>query len=398
MKIIMIHNRYQYQGGEDSVFQVESDLLANHGHTVRQLVFDNKEIQSSTDKLLLVFRGLYNSKSAKELESLIHEFAPDVIHVHNFFPLASPSIFYVAKRYNIPVVVTLHNFRLICPSAVLYFKGKIYEDNIHSLIPWDGILKGVYRNSRLQTAGLALITTYHNLIGTWKNKVDKFIVLTEFAKKKFSNSVLRISKDQLVVKPNFVEDYGYQEVKREDFFLIVGRLSEEKGILTVLESIKIDSYKLVIIGDGPLKAKLEDAIRDKPNVTYIGYQQKPAIMDYLRRCRALIFPSVCYEGFSMTLLEAFSMGTPVIASNLGSMAEIVHDHENGLHFEPGNAQHMVEKIARISKDDSLAEKLSRNARKTYVDLYTAEKNYAILLDIYNSVLRPKKQQIKENQI
>ncbi len=386
MKILMIHNKYQFQGGEDSVFQVESDLLAKHGHEVQQLIFDNKEIQGLLDKLLLVFRGIYNSKSGKKLEQYIHKFAPDIIHVHNFFPLASPSIFYVAKKYNIPVVVTLHNFRLICPSAVLYFRGKIYENNIHSFIPWDGILKGVYRNSRLQTAGLALVTSYHNLVGTWKNKVDKFIVLTEFAKKKFKNSVLRVTEDQLVVKPNFVEDNDYMENKREDFFLIVGRLSEEKGILTVLESIKINNYKLVIIGDGPLKAKLQDAIRNKPQVTYLGFQEKPVILKYLSLCKALIFPSVCYEGFSMTLLEAFATGTPVIASKLGSMAEIVIDHVNGIHFEPGNERDLLTKIELLKNNPDLCQTLSANARKFHLDHYTPEKNYQILMNIYSEIL------------
>ncbi|WP_276371995.1 glycosyltransferase family 4 protein [Chryseolinea sp. H1M3-3] len=395
MKILMIHNKYQFQGGEDSVFQIESDMLSKHGHKVEQLIFDNKEIKGAFEKFLLVLRGIYNSQSAKELEKVIARFSPDIIHVHNFFPLASPSIFYVAKRKHIPVVVTLHNFRLICPTAVLYFHGKIYEKNIHSIIPWDGILKGVYRNSRLQTAGLAVITTFHNLIGTWRNKVNKFIVLTEFAQKKFKDSILRVSEDQFAVKPNFVEDNGYAQKAREDFFLIVGRLSEEKGILTILESLNLGTFKLVIIGDGPLKDQVQSAIRAKPNVTYLGFQQKPVIMDYLKRCRALLFPSVCYEGFSMTLLEAFSAGTPVIASKLGSMAEIVQDHENGLHFEPGNPQDMVDKINLINEDPDLAQKLSQNARKTYMDLYTPEKNYTILLDIYTQLLLRKNPAVKQ---
>ena len=389
MKIIMIHNTYQYQGGEDAVFKAESDLLLQEGHSVEQLVFDNKLIRSAVDKFILAIKGIYNAKSARELEKLIVRFSPDIIHVHNFFPLASPSIFFIAKRYNIPTVVTLHNFRLVCPSATLYYRGKIYEENIHSLVPWHAIVKGVYRNSKLQTAGLALITSFHNVLGTWKNKVDKFIVLTEFAKRKFNDSVLRVDENQFEVKSNFVEDYGYGDRTREDFFLIVGRLSEEKGIDVALKAFKFVNFRLLIIGDGPLKNDIINAAKSNPKIEYLGFQKKAAIVGYLKRCRALLFPSVCYEGFSMTILEAFSTGTPVIASNLGSMAEIVRDGENGLHFSPGDAENLATKIALLHDDLELAKRLSMNARKTYLGNYTPKLNYRKLIDIYSQLIHAK---------
>jgi glycosyltransferase involved in cell wall biosynthesis len=383
----MIHNRYQYRGGEDFVFEVESDMLSRNGHAVKQLVFDNKEIKTGLDKMMLALKGVYNSGSAKKIENTIRQFKPDIIHVHNFFPLVSPAVFFVANKYNIPTVVTLHNFRLICPSATLYFNGRIYEENIHKLIPLDAILKGVYRNSRIQTAGLAAITTIHNLMGTWKNRVSKFIVLTEFAKQKFLASALRVSEDQFAIKPNFVEDHGFGEAdKREDFFLMVGRLSEEKGIDTLLAACNLGNFKLVIMGDGPLKNQVEKAAANNSNIRYMGFQDKVVIHEYLKRCRALLFPSVWYEGLSIVLLEALSMGTPLIASRLGSMAEVLTDHVNGLHFEPGNAIDLLSKINALSNDSTLAGKLGANARKSYFELYTPEVNYKILLDIYTQLL------------
>lgn len=388
MRIIMIHNKYQYQGGEDTVFQAESDLLLQQGHSVEQLVFDNKLIQSAIDKFILAIKGIYNSKSARELEKLIVRFGPDIIHTHNFFPLASPSVFFIAKKYNIPTVVTLHNFRLVCPSATLYYDGKIYEENIHKLLPWHAIVKGVYRDSKLQTAGLALITSFHNVFGTWRSKVDKFIVLTEFAKRKFKDSVLRVNENQFEVKSNFVEDYGYGDRMREDFF-IVGRLSEEKGIDVALMALSYVNFRLVIIGDGPLKADIVSAAKLNPNIEYLGFQKKATIIEYLKRCKALLFPSVCYEGFSMAILEAFSTGTPVIASNLGSMAEIVQDGDNGLHFNPGNAQDLGAKIALLQGDLDLAKRLSMNARKTYLRNYTPGINYQKLINIYSQLLHAK---------
>lgn len=397
MRVVMIHNRYKYHGGEDAVFQAESAMLTRSGHTVEELVFDNKEIQTYLDKILLLIKGIYNSKSAKELEKIILHFKPHIIHVHNFFPLASPSIFFAARKYSIPVVVTLHNYRLICPSATLYFDGKIYEENIHKLFPLGAILKGVYRNSKLQTAGLALITSVHNLIGTWRNKVTRFIVLTNFAKRKFTDSALRVNENQFVVKPNFVEDPGYAESEREDFFLMVGRLSEEKGIATILEAMEHSKFKVVFIGDGPLKDRVLEATTRHPNIQYLGFQNKPEILDYLRRCRALLFPSVWYEGFSITILEAFSTGTPVVASRLGSMAEVVTDQVNGLHFEAGNVQDLITKVNMLKDDAAMASRLGANARKTYEDLYTPEKNSKLLLDIYTQLLNSTTQEVTKTE-
>jgi glycosyltransferase involved in cell wall biosynthesis len=382
MKIIMIHNRYRYQGGEDAVFQAESLLLTQWGHIVRQMVFDNKDIPDNFEKYFQGLRGIYNVGSALALQKLIDEFQPDIIHVHNFFPLASPSIFYAAKKYHIPIVVTLHNFRLVCPSGSLYFNGKIYEENIHKLIPWSGIFKGVYRNSRMETLGLAGITVLHNLIGTWKNKIDKFIVLTEFARKKFGESALRVNEEQFVVKPNFVDDFGPGDASREKFFLFAGRLSTEKGIDVVLKALAVNKFKLIIIGDGPLKGRVTKACETNPEIHYLGFQQRETIIGYLKRCTALLLPSVCYEGFPISLLESFATGTPVIASRLGPLAEIVADNENGLHFDAGNPPDLSAKISILSNDPPLASRLGTNARVTYLNNYTPEKNYHKLMDIY----------------
>lgn len=382
MRIIVIHNKYQYPGGEEAVFQAESEMLRQHGNAVEQLIFDNKDIRGSLDKFLTGIRGLYNTKSARDLQDLIQRFRPDIIHVHNFFPVASPSVFFVAKRYNIPTVVTLHNFRLICPSGSLYYNGKIYDENVRSIVPWDGIGKGVYRNSRTETIGLAAITVFHNIFGTWMKKIDKFIVLSEFARKKFSESALRASYDQFVVKPNFVDDFGHNEAAREDFFLIASRLSAEKGIDIALKALTSHKFKLVVIGDGPLKERVMNAAKSNPDITYLGFQKKEVVIDYLKRCTALLLPSVCYEGFPVSLLESFATGTPVIASRLGSLAEIVQDQKNGLHFAPGNAEDLSDKMAILARDRVLAARLGANARTTYLDNYTPERNYYKLMDIY----------------
>ena len=386
MKIILVHNKYQQAGGEDLVFQSEGTLLAEHGHQVEYVVFDNKEIKTSLDKWLSGISVLYNPWSSQRLQRKIEAFHPDVIHVHNFFPLASPSIFYAAKKYNIPVVVTLHNYRLICPSASLFFDNSIYEKSIHSPFPLDAILTGVYRNSRFQTAAIVATTRLHNRLGTWRDKVDKFIVLTKFAGNRFKDSILKVSPDAFVVKPNFVVDYGLGQSDREEFFLYVGRLSVEKGVVTLLESTKFYRYNLVIIGDGPSRNLVEKEAVTNTQIKYLGFQPKEVIMNYLKKCKALLLPSKWYEGMPMIMLEAFSTGTPVIASRLGAMEEMVQHNCNGLHFNPGDPKDLADKVQQADTQPDFVKKLSQQARESYTTHYTPQINYTILKDIYAQVL------------
>jgi glycosyltransferase involved in cell wall biosynthesis len=386
MKILVVHNKYQQAGGEDSVFEAEAELLLRHNHSVERLIFDNKEIETGLDKFLSGIRILYNPSSARKIEKRIAFFKPDVIHVHNFIPLASPAVFFVARKNKIPVVATLHNYRLICPSATLFYDGKIYEKSIHSLFPIDAILKGVYRNSRLQTAGLVVMNAYHNFFGTWKNKVDKFIVLTAFARNKFKDSSLRVDDDQFALKPNFVVDPGQSEEVRSDSFLFIGRLSDEKGIDTLLAACKLGDFKLTIIGDGPLREKVERAATLSPNIEYLGFQKKAVIFEKLKTCCALIFPSVWFEGLPITIIEAFATGTPVIGSRIGAVAEIISDNFDGLLFNAGDEHDLIVKINQF-KNQTLVKTMSEHSRSTYLRRYTPEKNYAMLIDIYSQAIK-----------
>jgi glycosyltransferase involved in cell wall biosynthesis len=390
MKVLVIHNKYKEAGGEDVVFQAEGALLSKNGHFVETLIFDNSKIKTVIDKFLCGLKVIYNPGSARALRRKIENFKPDIIHVHNFVPLASPSVFFVASKYNIPVILTLHNYRLICPS-LLFHKNKIYEKSIHTLFPIDAILKGVYRDSRLQTAAVVIMTALHAIIGTWRNKVDLYITLTQFARKKFETAAISIPASKLVVKPNFVVDYGRGDVMRKDFFLFVGRITEEKGIRTLLKATRLANFKLVIIGEGPLSKLVTDFAKENRNVSYIGFQDKPTVMNYMKICRGLIFPSLWYEGFPVTILEALSAGTIVITSKLGGMAEIIEDQVNGLHFEAGNEKDLVSRIAEINHSPQYLKSLSDNARLTYLEHYTPEKNYALLMEIYNRALASSRQ-------
>lgn len=385
MRILLLHNRYQYAGGEDKVFESEAELLLSYNHQVERLVFDNKEITTTLDKIKAGLTGVFNFKSAKLVAKKIREFKPDILHVHNFVPLASPSVFYAAKANNVPVILTLHNYRLICPSATLFYDKKIYEKSMRTIFPLDAVMKGVYRDSIAQTAALALMTTFHNLAGTWRNKISKFIVLTEFAKSKFLGSRLKVSPDQFMLKPNFIADPGKGNTVRDDFFLYVGRLSQEKGIDVLLHTFRQSEKSLVIIGNGPLQDQIKSLASERQNVKYLGFQSRPVIMDHLKRASALIVPSIWYEGFPITILEAFASGTPVIGSRLGGIAEIVKDKYNGMLFEAGSTEGLAETLNEFEMTDKKS--LSDNARNSYLQSYTSEKNYRTLMDIYAEAIK-----------
>lgn len=398
MRILLVHNKYKQPGGENVVFESEGELLSSYGHLVEQLLFDNASINTFLDKLLAGLKVIYNPASVRKLREKIRDFNPDIIHVHNFVPLVSPSIFYAAKKFGIPTILTLHNYRLICPSATLVYKGKIYERSIHSVLPIDAVLKGVYRNSAWQTAALAIMVGVHNLIGTWRNRVDFYIALSKFAKEKFKTSALAIPEERLVVKSNFVPDFGAGYSERNDNLLFVGRLVEEKGIQVLLKAARILQFNLTVIGDGPLRNLVTDAVAANPNIHYLGFQDKKSIANHMKKCKALIFPSIWYEGFPLTILEAFSTSTLVIASRLGAMAEIIQDRVNGLLFDAGDEIALANKIVEVDAEPEWAQHLADNARLSYLSHYTPAKNYGLLMDIYEKALALKKQSEKTDKV
>ncbi len=388
MNIFVIHNKYKRTGGEDFVFEQEVSLLKRKGNIVDEYTVDNKLIVTKKDKLRVGFLGIYNPNICKELKYKLLHLKPEILHVHNFFPIISPSVFYLAAKMKIPVVLTLHNYRLICPNALLYRDGKVCEDCKELLFPWKGVIRRCYRNSAFQTLALSTIVSFHKLIKTWKTKVDKYIVLTEFQKRKFLESSLGISEKKFAVKPNFSVDYGVGKSKREPFFLYVGRLSKEKGIATLLEAFKQLKFTLKIVGDGNLKDLVRDYANRYPNIEYLGFQPKDKVISLMKRCRALVFPSECYEGFPMVLVEAFSTGTPVISSDIGSQAEIVKDQYNGVLFKAGDSRDLVSKVKLFAK--FVNQDYYNNARKEYLEKYTPEKNYEQLIQIYEEVLSARK--------
>ena len=389
MRILLVHNHYKQTGGEDTVFFSEAALLEEHGHTVEKLTFTNTDVNSFSEKLQAALGVVYNQRSARAVEEKLQQFKPDVVHVHNFFPLVSPAVFYACQRHRVPVVMTLHNYRLVCPSAYLHYHGRVHMENLQKVFPVAAILDKAYRNSRFQTASVVLTTGLHKLLGTWRNKVNLFIALTPGGAKLFQESSLRPQPHQMVVKPNFTADLGLGSEQRNECFLYVGRLSPEKGIETLLRAHALRPFKLKVIGDGPLREQVEEHAARYPMLEFLGYQKRDRVVKELKAARGSVFPSEWPEMFGMSIIEAFSTGTPVVAAKIGGGEYLVQDGHNGLHFEPGNAADLVEKVKKLEESEVYATSLGINARHDYLRNYTPEVNYQTLLHIYRKAIGQK---------
>lgn len=365
----------------------ESSVLAEKGHEVKTVFFENNTIEGIGSKIRTAFSSIYNFSSARKVTGVIKEFDPDIIHIHNLFFIASPSVLSAAKRYKVPVVMTLHNYRLICANALLLRNSKICELCIHKKFPVSGIRYKCYRNSASETALVTTITGLHKLIGTWKNKVAAFITLNEFSRAKFLDSSLNLRAEKIITKPNFVPDPGEGNEQREDFFLFAGRIATEKGAHIVTRAFaNIPHQKVVIVGDGPEKNALEQEFKNCPNISFMGQLDKRQLRDYMNQCKAFICPSIWYEGTPLTVIEAFASGTPVIASRLGVLSESVNDGFNGLHFTAGDANDLEKKIGIFLRETGNNNLFYKNARQTYLDKYHPEMHYNAILKIYEDAI------------
>ena len=384
MKVLIVHNFYKVRAGEFSVLKNEIKLLKDNGNEVITFYKDNKNIKSFYSKVIYFLRIVYSKNIFKEFDYYLKQNKPDVIHVHNFFPIMTPAIFFAAKKNNIPIVHTLHNYRLICPTATLMHNNRIYEKSIINS-PFSTIIDKVYRNSYLGTFALARMISYHKKYNTWDTQVDKFIALTNFSKSKFIDA--NFLSDKIEIKSNFVFDMYDPDSDKKEYALFVGRISEEKGIRYLIKAWKKIDYKLIIAGTGPLENFVKSQLNEK--IIFLGKQNKEEIRSLMNAASFLVIPSIWYEGFPMVILEAYSAGLPVLGSRIGSIEEVVLDNITGLHFEPNQSRDIVKKVNTIIKDRELLKKISKNARKEYLEKYTPSKNYDILKNIYNSVIQSK---------
>ncbi len=390
MRILVAHNSYQQHGGEDAVVTAEMRQLAAHDDTVIPYQRNNHELRDITPLTALTRAAdvVWAARSSNDLARLLSDSRPDIAHFHNTFPLISPSAYYACADAGVPVVQTLHNYRLLCPAATLMRDGKVCESCLGRPLPWPAVLRRCYRDSLSQTAALATMLAAHTALHTWEKKVDIYIALSEFARMKFVQGGL--PQDRIVVKPNFVHpDPGAKNALGE-YALFVGRLSEEKGLRTLVRAWRELSINvpLCIVGDGAFRAELESYIKKLGlfQITLVGEVPPERIFHWMHGARFLIAPSLWFEGFPVTVAEAFACGLPVIASELGSLAEIVSTGRTGLHFAPGDATELARAVEWAWSHTEHVQRMGHQARLEFECKYTAERNYRSLMRIYNDAL------------
>jgi glycosyltransferase involved in cell wall biosynthesis len=372
--------------------------MTQFGWKVTPVIEQNTYPDGVFKKIGVAMDCVWSRRWYREFTSLLQRTQPDVVHIHNFFPLFSPAVYYACRKAGVPVVQTLHNYRLLCPAATLYRDGHVCEECLqHGLLR--GVRHGCYQGSRLGTSALALMLQVHRRMRTWAKMVDCYIALTEFSRRKLIDGGLPAAK--IRVKPNFVlPDPGMRD-RRGQYALFAGRLVDPKGWPTLLAAWKQlrQPIPLVIVGDGPDRERLESQLNDPAlrEVVYRGRLSHDAMLDAIKGARFLVFPSEWYEGFPVTIAESFACGVPVICSRLGSMQEIVADGRTGLHFRPTEADDLASKIEWAWNHPEQMEAMGRGARLEFQAKYTAERNFYLLKEIYEFAMGSRPSRTKREE-
>ena len=389
MKILAVHNRYQRPGGEDQVFVDETALLEARNHRVVRYEVHNDQVKQ-VNRLTLAKDTVWNSSAYRELRALIRRERPHVVHFHNTLPLVSPAGYYAARAEGVPVIQTLHNYRLLCPVALFFRDGRVCEDCMGKAVPWPGVVHRCYRGSRTASGVIATMLTVHRALRTWDEMVDVYVALTEFARNKFIEGGLPAKK--IVVKPNFVAPDPGQGQGGGGYALFVGRLAPEKGTETMLAAWDRLGTKipLKIVGDGPLRDQVVEAAARQSNVEWLGHRPVEDVHALMGKADMLIFPSQWYETFGRVAAEAFAAGTPVIAANIGAVAELVEHGRTGLKFRPGDPEDLVTQLEWALSHSSELRRMREEVRAQFEAKYTAEHNYRALMEIYEAALERKK--------
>lgn len=386
MKVLMVHNRYQQRGGEDAVVEAETHLLATNGIEVRPFDADNDSIHGPLSKIQVSAGqfGLPTQVKARFRQAL-SDFHPDIVHVHNWFPTLSPAVFHICRRAHIPVVHTLHNYRLLCAGATLFRDGRACEDCIGTTLRAPGIAHGCYRQSRIGTAVATAGMLANWWMGTWHQSVDCFIALSDFARHKFIEGGL--PADNIVVKPNFVDPDPGARAGAGGYLLYAGRLTEEKGLRVLLQCWRSapDLPMLKIAGTGPLQEEVRHAASSLPNVECLGSRSAADVLELMGNATALLCPSLWYEGMPRVVIESLAVGTPIVASRIGCYPEMIVDGETGALFQTGDAAELRGRIRTLSRGAEF-HGMRDKARRCFESNYTGERNLSLILHIYRSVL------------
>jgi len=393
MRILVAHNRYQQMGGEDVVFDTESTALQTAGHIVERLVFDNASIRTFYDKVRATANVSHNEGSIRKFRQVLREFRPDVVHIHNFFPLITPGALAATAGDGLPTILTLHNYRALCANSMFFRSGGVCTSCLAGS-QLSGVLHRCYRNSAVGSFAIGLMGQNLRRIAHRFPNLITFIALTDFAKSLYVEG--GFDENQIVVKANALADPGNGSEARNRRILFVGRLSHEKGVDLICRIAPRIDAEFIIVGGGP---EFDNLSRNKPeNVNLLGPLPRDQIFDQMRKAAAVVVPSRWYEACPMTVLEAFATGTPIVASRLGSLAELVTDGITGLLAAADDEGEWEHAIGRILSDPELARRMGQTARAAYMERHTEESNLRSLTAIYASAIDRAKGAVISDQV
>lgn len=398
-RILQVHNFYQIPGGEDVVARNEKRLLEEHGHKVYTYYRTNKELgeRGILGKLMLPFTAVYSFRTVREVKRLIKEEQIDIVHVHNTLTMVSPSVFYAAFQCNVPVVQTLHNFRMLCPAGSFFRDNVICEECVSGGLKC-AVKHKCYRNSTAQTIVSAMILKIHRMLGTYRRV--NFICLTEFNRNKLLESLDSekvpeskkiVDASRVYIKPNFTFAEGLapsESQESEEYFLFAGRVEALKGVDIAIKAFeKIPDKQLYIAGTGPMMEEMQEYVQERnlKNIKFLGYLQKEEMSERFYHAKAVIMTSQCYEAFAMTIAEAYSYGVPVIAGRVGNMEGMVKEGITGVKFQYDSAKDLAKKVREFETLD--LKMLKENAREFYQERLRPEDNYQKLIAIYEDILK-----------
>ena len=385
VKVLLVHNFYQRPGGEDQVFGAEGTMLERNGHEVLRYTVANDALNQTPASAMAV-QTVWNRRTHAELTRIVSDERPDVVHFHNTFPVISPAAYHAARGAGAAVVQTLHNYRLICSNAQLFRDGRPCEDCVAKRVRWPGVVHRCYRSSVLASGTIVAMLSVHEALQTWRRSVDRYIALTEFARAKFVAGGLPARK--VAVKPNFVADDPGVGTGDGGFALFVGRLSPEKGIEAMLDAWTSGApgLPLKVVGSGPLDEPVAARASQVARIEWLGQRTNEEVREFMKRAAVLVVPSIWYEGLPMTIVEAFAVGLPVVASDLGSMASLVETGRTGVLFPAGDPSALAQAVRHLAEDETARSRMGIAARAEYEEKYTASRNHELLLSIYRAAI------------
>jgi glycosyltransferase involved in cell wall biosynthesis len=397
MRIVICHNYFRERGGEDQVFEDELELLTARGHDVVTYVKHNNDVAGLGSTVKTAVGTPWHRKAAAQIEDLVRRSKAEVAHFHNWLPQISPAGFYGARRGGAAVVQTLHNYRWVCPKAILFRDGQVCEECVGKSFPWPAIRHACYRDSTVGSTFVTATLGLHNRMQTPTRAIDAFIAPGLFIKNKLASA--GIPKDRIYVKPNFLTRDPGPGSGDGGYFMYLGRLAPEKKVDTLLRAWRLlgSKAKLKISGTGPLRPMVEAAAAQDPSIEYLGFAPDEALDGLVGEARALIFTSGTYEAQPMVILETYAKGTPVIAGRLGSMESLVEDGVTGRHFRPGDPEDLARVIAEFMDPDTDMASLRAQARHKYLENFTPEPNYDRLMEIYQESIRLRRNDRQESR-